>query len=101
MNDKQRSGGNRDHPPPSQRQCDQKNASRNQACPYVTGQMICKWIETRDGVIQQVREEMDRGVIGKVGSKKNVTQIRQRDPFDPRVVSHVTVIVENEKADAK
>src|SRR6266480_2954351 len=60
MNYKQRSGGNRDHPPPSQRQCDQKNASRNRACPYVTGQMIRQGIEARDTVIQQVREEVDR-----------------------------------------
>ena len=60
MNYEQRSGDNRDHPPPSQRQCHQKNASGNCARPHVTGQMIGKWIETRDGVVQQVREEMDR-----------------------------------------
>ena len=101
MHDEQNRCRNRDEMIARQRQRNQKNETRNDAAPDVTGKMKYKRTRAREGVIEHVGKQMKRRVVGKVRPSENVLEILQTEAANPRIINDVLRIIETKKINAK
>ena len=58
-------------------------------------------VQARDGVIEHVREQMERGIVEIVRTRQNLRDVFPTDALDPGVGDHVLRIVNSEETEPK
>ena len=63
--------------------------------------MKCIGVQTCDGVIEHVREQMKWRIVEVVRTREDLPDVFPRGALDPHVAHHVLRIVNSEKPEAK